>query len=196
MPKPTTNPTLFDDVLQIETSKLNKWGYLKPRLEKKGRITWSTNGYETASISIKVNTCSKPYIELNYLSNDKPINYKINIVSVPSNLGKGKVWYFICPKTFKRCRKLYLIGGLFLHRETSTDGMYKTQTYSKKWRDLERVYGCYFDVDKYYKELYSKYFKTHYNGKPTKRYLKLLKEIKKSDSIDYRDIERLMVNGM
>lgn len=72
--------------------------------------------------------------------------------------------------------------------------MYESQTYSKKWRQIERVYGAYFDSDKYYSELHSKHFKTHYNGKPTKRYLKLMQKINEGDKIDYREIELLMIS--
>jgi len=60
---------------------------------------------------------------------------------------------------------------------------------------MEKVYGNYFDNDEHYKELYSKHFKKFYNGKPTKRYLKLLQQIEKAEKVSYLDIERLMVNG-
>ncbi len=78
-----------------------------------------------------------------------------------------------------------------MHRSALPSGMYSTQTHSKKWRLMEKVYGCYFDCDKYYQELYSKHFKTHYNGKPTKRYLKLMRQIQKSEQFTPEDIERL-----
>jgi len=42
-------------------------------------------------------------------------------------------------------------------------------------------------------ELYSKHFKTHYNGKPTKRYLKLLKQINKNVRFSASDIEQLFL---
>ena len=59
---------------------------------------------------------------------------------------------------------------------------------------MERVYGAFFDNDKIYKELYGKHFKKFYNGKPTKRYLKLLSKIKQAENIDYREIELLMIS--
>ena len=42
-------------------------------------------------------------------------------------------------------------------------------------------------------ELYSKHFKTHYNGKPTKRYLKLLKQINKNVRFTDSYVERLFL---
>lgn len=194
MPKFPTYPTLFDEVLQIDISKLKKWGYLNPEQTKSGTITWSSNGNKTGSISIKVKPHSEQlYIELDYKYRDEPRKYKVNLVSIPSNLGKGVVWYFLCPQTNKRCRKLYSIGGYFLHREAFSECMYESQTRSKKWRQIEKIYGYYFDIDKHYEKLYSKHFKIHYNGKPTKRYLKLMKEIKKAERFTASDIEQLFL---
>jgi len=197
MPKFPTFPTLFDEVLKLEASYLNKHGYLNHNKIIRGTITWSRNGNKTGSISFETNTKNeRPYIELDYKCNGEPRNYRIYFDTVKSNLGKGEIWYFICPSTKKRCRILYSINGYFLHREAFKGSMYEKQTHSKKWREVEKVYGAYFDNDKLYSELYSKHFRKYYNGKPTKRYLKLLKQIEKSESIDYRDIERLMVLGM
>lgn len=202
MPKPSTLPTLFDEVLQLNISKLKQWGYLQPGQFKSGTLTWSSTRLggikeERGSISIRVNTDSpQPYVELDYKFRDEPRKYRVMLASLPSNLGKGRVWYFLCPSTNKRCRKLYSIGGYFLHREAFNGCMYESQTQTKKWREMEKVYGCYFDSDKCYTELYKKHFKKFYNGKPTKRYLKLMETIKQSESISYKDIERLMIYGV
>ncbi|RXG21252.1 hypothetical protein [Leeuwenhoekiella marinoflava] len=196
MPKPATYPTLFDEVLQLNITKLKEWGYLKPQQIKSGTLHWSTRGNEIASISIRSNTRDiEPFIELSYNYKNEPRKYRVTLVSIPSNIGKGKIWYFLCPETNKRCRKLYSIGGYFLHREAFKGAMYESQKQSKKWRVLERVYGSYFDVEKYYKELYSKHFKTHYKGKPTKRYLYLKQKIDEAERHSAQDIERLLVFG-
>jgi len=192
MPKPYTYPTLFDNVLQISITKLKEWGYLNPEQIINSTITWSSNGEKIASISIQVNTYgSFPCITLDYKSNGEPINYKINLVSIPSNLGKGEIWYFLCSHTNKRCRKLYLIGNHFLHRTALLNGMYDCQTKSKKWRFIESVYGSYFDLDKLYQKLYSKHFKKFYAGKPTKRYLRLIQQIQRAEGISPCEIEKL-----
>ena len=194
MPKPSTYPTLFDEVLQLNISKLKQWGYLEPDQVKSGTLTWSSNGNPTGSISIRVNiNCERTYIELDYKFRDEPRKSKVMLVSIPSNLGKGKVWYFVCPHTNKRCRKLYLISGYFLHREAFNGCMYESQTKSKKWREMEKMFGCYFDSDKCYAELFSKHFKKFYNGKPTKRYLKLMQKISQSERIPKEEIERVMI---
>jgi hypothetical protein len=195
MPKPHTFPTLYNEALQISISKLKEWEYLNPEQIKSGTITWSRNGSQTGSISIKVNTHSEqPYIELDYKYRDEPRNYKVSLVSKPSNLGKGLIWYFLCPQTNKRCRKLYSIGGYFLHREAFNGCMYETQTQSKKYRQLDKTLGAYFKSDNLYSELYKKNFKKTYAGKPTKKYLRIMEQIQKAESIPYHEIERAMLS--
>jgi hypothetical protein len=195
MPKPHTFPTLYDEALQIHISKLKGWGYLDPEKIKSGTLNWSRNGNPTGSISIQVNTHSKqPFIELDYKFRGEPRNYKVYFTSTPSNLNKGEIWYFICPQTKKRCRKLYSIGGYFLHREAFNGCMYETQTQSKKYRQLDKTLGAYFKSDNLYKELYKKNFKKSYKGKPTKRYLRIMEQIQKAKSIPYHEIERAMLS--
>ncbi|MBN1117962.1 MAG: hypothetical protein JXA77_12190 [Bacteroidales bacterium] len=194
MPKPHTFPTLYDEVLKISITKLKEWEYLNPEQIKNGTITWSRNGNTTGSISIRVNTLNEqPFIELDYKYRDEPRNYKIQLVSVPSNLGKGLIWYFLCPQTNKRCRKMYSIGGYFLHREAFQGCMYESQTHSKYYRSLDKTLGAYFRTDRLYEQLYKKHFKQSYAGKPTKKYLRIMEQIQQAESIPYSEIERLMI---
>ena len=193
MPKPHTFPTLYNEALQISISKLKEWEYLNPEQIKSGTITWSRNGSQTGRISIQVNTHSEqPYIELDYKYRDEPRKYKVYLTSTPSNLNKGEIWYFICPQTKKRCRKLYSIGGYFLHREAFNGCMYETQAQSKKYRELDKTLGAYFEIDNLYSELYKKNFKKTYAGKPTKKYLRIMEQIQKAESIPYHEIKRAM----
>ena len=195
MPKPYTFPTLYNEALQLSISKLKGWGYLAPRQIKSGTINWSRDGTQTGSISITVNTrCEQPYIELNYKYKDEPRKYKVYLTSTRSNLDLGEIWYFVCPVTKKRCRKLYLIDGYFLHREAFNGCMYETQTHSKKYRQMDKTLGAYFKSDNLYSELYKKNFKKTYAGKPTKRYLRIMEQIQKAESIPYHEIERLMLS--
>ena len=182
MPKTYTFPTLYNEALQISISKLKEWEYLNPEQIKSGTLNWSSNGNPTGSISIQVNThCEQPYIELNYKYRDEPRNYKLSLVSMPSNLGKGLIWYFLCPQTNKRCRKLYSIEGYFLHREAFNGCMYETQTQSKKYRQMDKTLGAYLKEDELYSQLYQKHFKKTYAGKPTKKYLRIIEQIKKAE---------------
>lgn len=106
MAKPCTFPTLYDEVLQIHISKLKEYGYIDPEHIKSGTLNWSRNGNQSGSILIKINAQSEqPYIELDYKYKGEARNYKVRLVSMPSNLGMGLIWYFLCPQTKKRCRQ-------------------------------------------------------------------------------------------
>lgn len=194
MPKPHTYPTLFDDLKTISISFLTMHGYLKPNQWRNGTITWSRNGNKTGSISIGIYT--KPensYLELDYKCNESPINYKVQLISARSNLGKGVVWYFVCPSTGKRCRKLYLVDTYFYHRSAFRGCMYEKQTQSKKCRHLDKTLGLYFQVDKLFEQIYKKNFKKQYAGKSTKKYLKLTQQIQKAESIPQHEFERALI---
>lgn len=192
MAKFPTFPTLYDDVLQLNISKLKLWGYLKPDQINSGLITWSRNGNKTGSIAIHSNTYSEqPYIELDYKYGEEPRKYKVYLTSTPSNLDNGKIWYFVCPGTGKRCRKLYSIGGYFMHREAFKGCMYECQTQSKKARHMIKLFKTYLRTDDLYSEFYKKYRKNNYAGKPTKKTLKLKAQIKKAKSLPCDQIEKL-----
>jgi hypothetical protein len=106
-----------------------------PNQYKSGVITWSRNSIKTASISIAMNTrTDSPYLELDYKHNGKPVNYQVQLITAPANIGKGRVYYFICPNIGKQCRKLYSVGEKYLHRESYLGCMYESQTYSKNNR--------------------------------------------------------------
>ena len=59
MPKHYTFPTLYNEVLQLKISELNKWEYLNPNKITSITITWNRNRNKTGSISITVITSKK-----------------------------------------------------------------------------------------------------------------------------------------
>ena len=100
------------------------------------------------------------------------------------------IWYFICPHTSKRYRKLYLIGKYFFHREAFRGCMYESQTRSQRDRALVKALESTFAPEKYMEDR-RKYFKRCNRGKPTKSYLKLLqlqKEAVKAMKINFRGV--------
>ncbi len=195
MPKSHTFPTLYDDLKTISISFLTKYGYLKPNQWQNGTVTWSRSGNKTGSISIRVCTEPKsPYLELDYSCNETPINYRVQLVSVPSNLGKGVVWYLVCPKTGKLCRKLYLANNYFYHRTAFSGCMYEKQTRSKKWRQLDKTLGLCLRTEQIFEQLYQKHFKIHYAGVPTKKYLKLTRQLKRIENLDTNEITKALLH--
>lgn len=173
-----TNPTIIDDLLQLPISKLKELKYLTPNSQKGGTLTWTRNGRTSGEIYIQTNISNEnPYIELNYNYLGEPRKYKVYLMTVPSNLGKGKVWLFVCPHTGKKCRKLFLISGYFLHREALKGGMYNSQVKSKRSRDLDK----FFKVFRVAEKLKKKHFKKMYANQPTKKYLKINKILNSID---------------
>lgn len=186
-------PTTVEDCLNISIKKLNEWNYFTYG-SKSGTITWSLNGFTHSKIDIQViYSDSEKYIILDYKCNGEPINYKIRIKSLPSNIGKGEVKYFVCPRTGKYCRKLYFHNSYFLHREAFKGLFYQKQLDSKKSRNLIRYFDAIMISDEVYQERYKKYFKTHYKGMPTKRYLKLENKISIAESFPKNTLENLLM---
>jgi hypothetical protein len=184
--------TLINEVLQFSIKDLRLLNYFNGLSYKAGLVSWKRGNERTASISIKVNTIdASPYIELDYKCNQSPLNYRVQLVSIPSNLGKGIVWFFICPSTGKRCKKLYLADKYFVSRFAFINAMYEQQTKSHKARNLHNTFGKLFGAEDLHEKIYSKHFKTHYAGKPTKRYLQLLKRIKQSEHLTTNDLHTL-----
>jgi hypothetical protein len=192
MAKYYTFPTLFDEVLQISISDLKRMKYLAPNTIKYGKIQWSRSGSQTAEISILINTYDG-FIEFDYNYNQMPVKYEIRLISLPSNIGKGNVWYFECPHTKKRCRKLYCVGGYFLHRTAFKGCMYDSQTKSKEARTQIKMIKAVFGTDDLYNQLYGKYFKRAYAGKPTKKCIKLREKIRRAESIPAHEVERVLL---
>jgi len=193
MPKVANYPKTIEDCLTINIKDLKQWSYLNG-VNKSGSINWSRNGIKHSTIDIQVlNIDYRTYIILNYKCNGEPVNYRIRIESLPSNLGKGKIKYFVCPNTGKLCRKLYLFSKYFLHREAFTGLMYQNQIESKSSRYLLKIFNKVYLPDEVYEQRYKKYFKTHYKGNPTKKFLKLENKIRISDSYPFGTLESLML---
>ena len=173
MPRPYTFPTLFDSVCQINIQYLKKIGYLKENSICNGALIWSSRGNKTGSINISVNTLTEePFAKLEYKYKEEDISYRVKLTTLPSNLNKGRIWYFICPQTNKRCRKLYLIGKYFFHRDAFVGAMYYSQTHSKFHQSLV----AFHKIDLLKEKLNAKYFKEHYAGKQTKKYISLMEQ--------------------
>ncbi len=195
MAKFPTMPDLFDSALQFDIKTLKKHGYLKAGQVQSGVLTWTRNGATRGEISIQVNTTFEPYLlTLSYKFRNEPRDYSVRIVSKASNLGKGEVHYFVCPKTGLLCRKLFSIGGYFYHRNAFTGAMYESQTQSKKMRFFERRFGAIFDREAIYLELNKKHAKTTYRGKPTKKYARLCERLQQMKEVDSWELEAALLS--
>ena len=107
--------------------------------------------------------------------------YLILLIAKPSNLGVGKLWFFVCPFTRKKARKLYLQNGIFRSRTAVRNGFYEQQIRSRKDRSMFSFLEIAWSEENEWK----KWGKKTYRGKPTKAYLNYLaKEEKESRKIE------------
>lgn len=172
MAKRPTFPDCFDEVRQISICTLRDLGYME-RSSKVGDIVWTRGDRETGRVGLTVDM-SAGYIRLRYLVAGKLINYRVLLDSIPSNLGRGRVWYFVCPETGRRCRKLYFIGKYFLSRFAYPYAMYSKQTDAKGFRNVRAAIDVIQENDRRCAFLSQRYAKPYYNGKPTRRFQRLL----------------------
>lgn len=192
-----TYPTEIERLKMISIADLKRMELLTPDSFVSTTINWTNRSTKenNGSISVSIQTGQingSITFDYTYRDTDK-IRYTAQLITRPSNLGTGKLWFFVCPKTGKVCRKLHLINGYFAHRSTNPNLMYEKQLESKKMREWSKMFQVMLN-DEVYEQLYSKHFKSHYKGKPTKRFLKLSKiiEIKENTSIEDFELSFLM----
>ena len=159
------------------------------------KLEWYETRLEIAKLTKERMNQISDYLEVREVVNYNSREYKIQLIPKPTNLGIGEMWFFKCPNTGKICRKLYSIGGYFLHREAFKQCFYSSQIKSKFERFLDSTYGDYFQSEQIYQEIHKKHLKKSYAGKLTKKYFKLSKRLIKAESINFRDIETMMVFG-
>ncbi len=180
MAKRKTCPTLFEECNRIELSFLWKQHAMWLPRRIAASMSWTSRGRPAGNIDLIIDT-REMYIELDYKYGDEPRHYRVQLVSVPSNLGKGQVWYFLCPHTGKRCRILYGVGGWFLHRSAFRGGCYDRQTLSKKDRILDyAIFPRQIEIN----DQMRKCRKT-YRDKPTRRYESLMRRLEKCDDMQW-----------
>lgn len=190
-----TFPITIDDLRFLDLRFLSKHQYLEPNSMKSGVITWSnkTGDKNSISVSCTMNDDSGVLTVQYTLNQEQKINYQIELISKLSNLGKGLVWFFVCPFTGQYCRKLHFINGYFQHRTANPHLMYEKQIEPKIWRQWNKAFGAEFN-DHLFMELHSKYFKRFYNGNITKRYARISKKLNLRDKVDLNELNNYFLS--
>ena len=157
------------EVERLEISDLLKNGRIKTGFNISGLISW-TNGN---SIRYKSELNEERHeIRLIYANTGRngevnKLDYIIQLTSISSNFGKGRIWYFVCPVTGKKARILYKCYGslYFKSRESYQQRIYYScQKSSKLDFDNDR----YWEIKRKLENLYPLIRKKHYQGKETK----------------------------
>ncbi len=171
MGRPYTGAATVYSSPRLELSRLLKVGYFTKGAEVSGLWSW-TNG-DTVGIFTK-RKGAEVYMELSYTWTHphtgaaEDVRQRFDMVSKPSNLGRGEVLYFRCPQTGRACRMLYRA--------------YSARTFRSRWGFSYRLYYpgqlCgkldrwntrYWDLERHMEGMERKRRPGTYRGKPTKR---------------------------
>jgi hypothetical protein len=175
----------IENCLTLSITDLNKNGFFRNRKTVEVINLTKNNGQCLSVDLVIVFDENEKYLTLSHTIEttiNKTETYRINIVSIASNIGNGSVLYFVCPLTAKCCRKLYYHRGKFMHRE-ATGILYEQQ---KRKQFISHAF--YLSKDQR-NEPNTKYFKKYYKGNFTKRYLQILLRTSHSEVVDvYREL--------
>ena len=192
--------TTTGESIRMELRWLLNNGYFRPGETISSTLSWT--GGSTVSI-VASNTQEKISLQLYYTitkpSGEKQsLNYTIDLVEVPSNLGKGKLLFFICPQTGKRCKILYKAYGspIFKSREAYSYKLYyEIQTNSRLYLHTTR----YLTVKKRLEKLWRMRKTYTYRGKPTRRALlinRLEDKLEREDYLSWKAIDLRLKTGL
>ncbi len=172
-----------DKCRKLDLGWLLKNKYIAKDKEVKGVLSWmdeSDAGFESSL------TTNEKYLRMQYTITKRSgakthYDYKIELVTVPSNLGKGEILYFECPESGKRARILYSAYGhdKYIHRDWYLEKYskriyYNSQLCSKYDYHNTRYHALDRKINDLLDELFNtKHRKTHYRGEPTKDHQRL-----------------------
>jgi hypothetical protein len=173
----STGAITTGEAIRIELSYLLKKGCIQKGKQLSGSISWTNDN------SIGFESCyteEEAYIRLKYQNTNRSTkeetthDYKIQLTTIPSNLGKGEVLYFVCPVSGRNCRILYQCYGSTIWKSRSAYQnriYYKTQSCSKYDYHNNRYWQLTKDLD----ILLHKRVKDHYKGELTRLNIRILK---------------------
>ncbi len=164
-------------VQRIEISYLLKKGFIKKGCKVSGTLSWSngsTIGFQSEY------SYEGMYLKLNYANTNgysgevTHHEYMIQLKTIPSNLGKGKVLYFVCPETGRKARILYKCYGSLIWkcRTAYQNRIYYNSQISSK---LNYHNTRYWNLNEKLNILDTGFMKSHYQGKVTSRKQRIMK---------------------
>lgn len=179
----------FDEVCQIDTAWLRDLGMLRQFPFGMTRfLSWDKNDHR--SLSVRATTgwvsATTAYLELDYSGSEGQVSDRIGLEGVTSNLGRGIVWFFVCPVSGKRCRKLYFLNGRFRSRHAFPSAMYRSQVEPRSERGFRRLltlHGTLKTPKIVWDDHDPMHFRRYYRGKPTKRYQAYLERGSKLEAL-------------
>lgn len=132
----TRNRGDVEQSLRVDIRRLRQLGFIRPGAHMSGVWRWTCCEEPSGSILISVDL-SDPrdgIAKLSFTANGQPRSQRIKIESRPCRFG-GQRFYFVCPRTGRRCEILCGVGGYFACRQ------FHRLTYISQSEDpLERLY--------------------------------------------------------
>ncbi len=106
--------------IRLDIRAMRRQGFLQPGAVTSGvqRWTWVGTDQETGSVSVTVNLTDPDagFLVVRFSLNGDPRVQEIRIESRPMRYG-GRRFYFVCPRTLRRCEVLPMVGGVFACRQ-------------------------------------------------------------------------------
>ncbi|MCC3155359.1 hypothetical protein Q3A66_20285 [Hymenobacter sp. BT770] len=183
MPRTPNFPDTTDDVKSISLAYLRESGLLRPGYHVT-TLSWSCKGKPSGRITLECHLLpgSEPYLRLKYTFNDTtPLDYRIDLEALPSNLPghehRPGRYRMRCPVSGRAATVLYLHGGrgYFAHRLAYGQRLYyESQLMPASIKPLVAPIELDRKLEEVYTARFAKGRKTHYRGKPTRWYSRLL----------------------
>jgi hypothetical protein len=200
MGRHTTGIATAEGSRRLDLSYFLKKGFFKPNSEFIGTLSWSNGG------NIRIEACingEDRYLRLKYTCStysqeETDYDYKIFLTSIPSNLGRGEVWYFVCPVTGERARKLYSCYNSCIWKSRAAYRnriYYNSQLSSKLDYYNDKYWHCYKVMEKLQKMQKRKFYK----GKKTRlsnRIDYLEAKIERYDYLRWRIFPKSLMKAM
>jgi hypothetical protein len=183
MPRTPSFPDTTEQVKSISLAYLRESDLLRPGYHVT-TLSWNRNGNPTGRITLEVHLLpdTEPHLRLKYTYNDATLlDYRINLELLPSNLpgqtNRPGRYRMRCPVSGRAATVLYLCGsqGYFTHRLAYGQRLYyESQLMPARLKPLIAPLALGRKLDEAYTARYAKGRKTHYRGKPTRWFTRLL----------------------
>lgn len=126
----TRNRGAVENTLRLDIRRLRRLGFVRPGAAVSGVIRWEQDGQDAGSIGLSLDLMelSGGHAKLTFAVQKESRQQSITVASEPCRLG-GLRYYFICPRSLRRCEVLCCVGGVFASRQ------YHRLSYSSQTED-------------------------------------------------------------
>jgi hypothetical protein len=114
----TRNRGAVEQSLRFDMRQLRRRGFIRTGAHLAGTWSWSRGGEKSGAIAFRIDLSNPDdgHADLSFSVGDEPRQQRIVIEAVACRYG-GRRFYFICPRTGRRCEMLCCVGGVFASRQ-------------------------------------------------------------------------------